>query len=328
MLAALAVTAAAVIVFGATGGGEEQKGPRGAPGIACDAVAEPGTAISALVDDLASAQTVCLREGVHRSSDDIVISARDVTLSSYPGERATLRGRLWIREGADGATVTDLLLDGRNPGDTPSPTVNANNARFHGNEVTNQHTAICFVLGDDEYGEASGTVIEDNEIHDCGQLPATNQDHGIYVAHAVETVIRNNWIYSNADRGVQLYPDADRTLVTGNVIDGNGQGVIFGGNGERTSDDNLVERNLITNSTIRWNVESSWPDDVVGTGNVVRRNCIFGGVRDDGDGSIQTPARGFDVSDNLIVDPLYVDRGAGDFELEPESPCADLLAGS
>ena len=42
-------------------------------------------------------------------------------------------------------------------------------------------------------------------------------------------MIRDNWIYDNADRGVQLYPDADGTVVTGNVIDGNGEGVIFGG---------------------------------------------------------------------------------------------------
>ena len=72
-------------------------------------------------------------------------------------------------------------------------------------------------------------MIEHNRIHDCGVLPATNLDHGIYVAEADHTVIRRNLIYDNADRGVQLYPDADGTVVTGNVIDGNGEGVIFGG---------------------------------------------------------------------------------------------------
>ena len=53
-------------------------------------------------------------------------------------------------------------------------------------------------------------MIEHNRIHDCGELPATNFDHGVYVAEARDTVIRDNWIYSNADRGVQLYPDAGR----------------------------------------------------------------------------------------------------------------------
>ena len=72
-------------------------------------------------------------------------------------------------------------------------------------------------------------VIEGNRIHDCGELPAANHDHGIYVGNAAGRSIRDNWIYDNADRGIQLYPDADRTAITGNVIDGNGQGVIFGG---------------------------------------------------------------------------------------------------
>ena len=49
-------------------------------------------------------------------------------------------------------------------------------------------------------------VIERNRIHDCGELPATNHQHGIYVAHAIGTVIRDNWIYDNADRGFSFTP--------------------------------------------------------------------------------------------------------------------------
>ncbi len=52
--------------------------------------------------------------------------------------------------------------------------------------MTNYHTAICFSVVDG----ANGTVIENNNIHDCGTLPVTNNDHGIYVAsdeHAIPT---------------------------------------------------------------------------------------------------------------------------------------------
>lgn len=227
------------------------------------------------------------------------------------------------REG-DGATVENLALDGIS-GDGPSPTVNANDVVFRGNDVTNGHTAICFVLGDDQYGVANDTLIENNRIHDCGRLPATNHDHGIYVAHASGTVIRDNLIYDNADRGVQLYPDADDSLVTGNVIDGNGEGLIISGNDTKESENNLIEHNLITNSAIRYNVESHWPGSV-GDGNIVRENCVFGGARDDGEGGIETPAEGFEASDNLIVDPLYVGPEAGDYALEEDSPCSELGA--
>ena len=66
-------------------------------------------------------------------------------------------------------------------------------------------------------------LITGNRIHDCGRLPATNHDHGIYISNAVGTVVRSNWIYSNADRGVQLYPNADDSIVTRNVISATGR---------------------------------------------------------------------------------------------------------
>jgi parallel beta-helix repeat protein len=318
--ALLLVVGAAVIVAG--GGEEGGAGPKGSADASCDQVAEPDRAAELFVASLDQGETGCLKEGTHTASGVIELSAPGVTLTSYPGERATLAGRLVITRQADRATVENLALDG-SPGDGPSPTVNASDVVFRGNDVTNGNTGICFVLGDDTYGEADRTLIEDNRIHDCGRLPATNHDHGIYVAHASGTVIRDNLIYRNADRGVQLYPDADDSLVTGNVIDGNGQGLIISGNGDKTSDNNLVEDNLITNSTIRYNVESHWPGPV-GDANIVRRNCVFGGVRDDGQGGIESPAEGFEALDNLVDDPLYVDPAAGDFELAEDSPCANL----
>ena len=70
-------------------------------------------------------------------------------------------------------------------------------------------------------------MIERNRIHNCGQLPPTNHHHGIYVEASDGARITDNWIYDNADRGIQLFPDAQGTYVARNVIDGNGQGVIF-----------------------------------------------------------------------------------------------------
>jgi parallel beta-helix repeat protein len=323
LLVGLLIVAGAVVVY--AGDDEaERPGPKGSAGVACDEIAQPDDAAGAFVASLDPGETGCFREGTHSADDVITLSAPTATLTSYPGERATLAGRLVVRRGADGATIENLTLDGSS-GDGPSPTVNANDVSFRGNDVTNGHRGICFVLGDDRYGQADGTLIEDNRIHDCGRLPATNQDHGIYVAHASGTVIRDNLIYGNADRGIQLYPDADDSLVTGNVIDGNGQGVIISGNESSASENNLIELNLITNSTIRYNVESHWPGPV-GSANVVRRNCVFGGARDDGQGGIKAPAEGFEASDNVVADPLYVDPGTGDFALEDGSPCAELGA--
>ena len=207
--------------------------------------------------------------------------------------------------------------------------MNADDAVFVDNDVTNYNTAICFNLGGTVYGRANRTVIQGNRIHDCGELPATNLDHGIYVEHATDTVIVDNLIYDNADRGVQLYPDAQNSYIADNVIDGNGEGVLIGGGeeefGPQTSNGNLIEHNVITFSTERYNVEADWGDGVPGEDNLVRRNCVFGGARGSDRAGLALDA-GFVAEDNLLADPLYVDREARDLRLGVGSPCLYLDA--
>jgi hypothetical protein len=250
-----------------------------------------------------------------------------MTITSYPGERATVAGRLSIKDTADFVTISSLDLDGRNASNLPSPTVNGDDVTFVGNDVTNHHTAICFSIGPTTYGRANRTLIERNRIHDCGKLPAANLDHGVYVEHATDARIVDNVIYDNADRGVQLYPDAQTTYVARNVIDGNGEGVLIAGGveefGPQASSDNVVEQNVITNSTQRHNVESHWGSALVGERNVVRNNCIHGGARD-GDNHGLAPDHGFSASNNVFADPLYSNRPAKDFRLAAGSPCTDL----
>ena len=171
-------------------------------------------------------------------------------------------------------------------------------------------------------------MIEDNRIHDCGGLPSTNYDHGIYIVAADDAIIRDNFIYDNADRGIQLYPDAQGTLITGNVIDGNGSGIILSGYGPDASSDTVIENNVITNSKDRDNVESYW-DNKVGTNNVVRNNCIGGGAYDDVDGGILTDGNtGFKATDNLLKAPDYANAAAGDFGIAASNPCAAILKGA
>jgi len=312
--------------------------PAGAPaqdGAPCSRVAGPGESVQALVDSLAPGESGCLRAGEYRESVNITRGGapdRPVTLRSFPGEAAVLAGRLVVKKGADHVTVEQLVLDGRNADRLPSPTVNADHVTFRMNDVTNRNSAICFVIGasnvdnDVKWGRAHDTLIEGNRIHDCGKLPAANHDHGIYVEGADDTRIQGNWIYDNADRGIQLYPDAQRSIVTGNVIDGNGTGVIFSGEGGATSNDNLVYGNIITNARLRPNVESWWGGER-GERNVLRDNCVSGGPRDDGDGGINTADGGFVSRDNRAAHPEFLNRDGKDFRLAPGSPCRALFKG-
>jgi parallel beta-helix repeat protein len=295
----------------------------------CDKVAEPGAgAVQRLVDSLTPGENGCLRAG--RYDGNVTMrrggsgeSAR-VTLRNYPGEQVELVGRLSVT-GAY-VTVEGLKLNGVAAptcpaGATcthlPSPTVNGEHAIFQDNEVTNEHVGICFAVN-----TAHHSIIRRNRIHNCGRMnPVSNHDHGIYLTEAHDVQILDNVIYDNADRGVQLYPNADRNVIRGNVIDGNGVGIIFSGDGGQSSDDNLAEHNVVTNANIRHNIES-WYPDAVGSGNVARNNCLYGGRQ----GNIGTQ-EGFVATRNLIANPLYEDRAAKDFRLRAGSPCAAVLAG-
>jgi parallel beta-helix repeat protein len=248
-----------------------------------------------------------------------------ITLASAPGTTATLLGILYVPDGVNDVVFANLVLNGRNQSGTPSPQVNGDRVVFRGNEVTNENSGICLTLGGsfERYGRARDVVVEGNRIHHCGRLPRTNHDHGIYVEGADNARIVDNAFYANADWGIHLYPDADGSYIAHNVIDGNGAGLIFAGEaagGEYSqpysSDNNLVELNVISNATDRYNIESWWGGPR-GTGNVARENCLWNGAL----GNIDLSRGGFVAHANMFADPLYVDRARYDFRLQPGSPC-------
>jgi len=276
-----------------------------------------------LVSSLAAGETGCLLAGIY--VEDLSIrtggaSGAPITMTSGPGVRATLRGRLWIADSANDVVVSDLNLDGRNAAALPSPSVSGDRVTFRGNDVTNYHTSSCFTIGSSQgWGTAVDTLVEGNRIHDCGKLPTTNHEHGIYVESSRNAHIVGNWIYDNADRGVQFYPDAQNSLVERNVIDGNGEGVSFGGEYGMAANGNVVRDNVISNSTNRYNVESWWPaGNPVGTGNLVKDNCVWNAHYENFDLS----SGGYSAIGNVVADPLYVDRAAKNFTLRAGSSCA------
>ena len=307
-----------------------------AANVTCDRTVTPGAnAVSNLMAALAPGQTGCLRAGLYEEDVELFeggAPGAPVTLRPYPGERAELKGRLLVGKGANHVVVEGLHLNGDNPDRVPSPIIGGDDVVFRNNDVTNHHTSICFAIGSSEradWGRPQRPVIEGNKIHNCGKLPANNHEHGIYAEATDHARIANNWIYDNADRGIQLYPDAQHITITGNVIDGNGQGIIFSGVDGMSSSHNVVRGNVITNSKLRHNVESWWPESTTpGTGNLVEDNCVHGGAEHNALGGIQLSQIGFTAVGNLAKDPQYVARAEKDFRLSPSSPCQGVLAGA
>ncbi|HEY7267384.1 MAG TPA: right-handed parallel beta-helix repeat-containing protein [Solirubrobacterales bacterium] len=304
-----------------------------AAGAGCDKVAAPSGDDSAsgttatpyatarrLVSSLAPGETGCLRAGTYRQ-DELTLATPGITLTGYPGERATLAGRLRVT--APRVTVERLTLDGRNARDLPSPTINADRVVFRHDDVSSRDSSICFILGSLE--EVRHPVIKRNRIHDCGQ-PGGIPDHGIYMQDVRGARIVRNTIYDNAERGIKVGPDSRGARIRRNVIDGNPIGLNFSGDASSASSGNVVTRNVISNSTAYWNVQSYWPGPV-GRGNVVARNCVHGGNPDshyDEDGGI-SGGPGFSAMDNLNASPAYVNRNAKNFRLRPGSECRGVL---
>jgi len=106
-----------------------------------------------------------------------------------------------------------------------------------------------------------------------------------------------------------------------NVIDRNGEGIMFSGDDGDASSNSNVYDNLLTNARIHHDADSWWPaGNPIGAGNVLHDNCIRGGA----EGPLDTSGGGFSAYSNLFVDPDYVDAGAYDYHLAPTSPCLPI----
>lgn len=281
--------------------------------------AAPYATVERVVTTLAPGETGCVRGRVVGSS---WIDTSNVTLTSEPGQRGHIVGQVVIGPATRNVTVRDLDLDASQI-TRPSPIVLGDDALVAGNDITNGHAPmLCMIIGalnHDSGARAERTRVERNRIHDCGT--SDNHRHGIYVEHALDTRIVGNEILDNADRGIQLFPHAQGTIIEGNVIDGNGEGIIFSGRDGYASSNTTVRYNVISNAKLRAGVESWWPEgNPVGTNNVVERNCVWGG-RD----QIDDAGGGFVHRDNLTADPRFVNVAARDLRLQAGSPCAELL---
>jgi parallel beta-helix repeat protein len=233
-----------------------------------------------------------------------------------------------VKPSGHDSTIRGMKLDGR--GDI-GPRIYADGFVLRDNEITNGHTDICVTVSR-WYSDPPprGVVIKRNRIHDCGELPSTNMDHGIYVSEARNTVIRDNWIYDNADRGIQLYHDADGSKVIGNVIFHNGDGMVINGVGSTTSESNVIKGNIIAKSYRGYNVYSGSTGPVA-RNNVLRKNCVWAGNRGSRyqrRGGVMRPARNYMARRNVIAKPHFVHAKAGNLHLRGGGRCKARYRGT
>ena len=230
-------------------------------------LADPYATPEELVDSLAPGQTGCFRAGTYTFSQTDVTQP-GITLAPFGDEAVTLKGSIKVKPAGHDSTIEGMKLNGAGGTSNIGPRIYADGVTLRDNEITNNHTSICVQVGSWYDGPAPrGVVIERNRIHDCGELPSTNKDHGVYLSEARDAIVRDNWIYDNVDRGVQQYSHVDGARITGNVIFNNGEGVNYSGGSNQ-----IVEGNIIANSRFRRNVyagSTGSPGD-----GVLRNNCV------------------------------------------------------
>jgi len=288
---------------------------------------EPFGSAQRLVSALAPGQTGCLMGGVY-SQPELSFArggqaGAPITLASFPGQTATLTGGfVYVPSGSNDVTIENVHID------TAASTqvgvqLMATDGSLIGDDITNDqaHTS-CIILGSNlGWGQALGTVIEDDVIHQCGNVADGNQDHAIYFDNTIDAQVSDNVIWGTAAFAIHLYQDAQGTRITHNVIVDNGYGVIFAGSAEHASDNNIVAHNIIADSTVGYDVQSWW-GGTIGTGNIAQDNCLADGRM----GDQTTVSTGFSSSNNLdAASPMFVDAAAHDYQLQSGSPCQSII---
>jgi parallel beta-helix repeat protein len=290
------------------------------PGVAdaaltCHQTASPTGAISTaqgLVNALSAGQTGCLRAGTY--TGDVTVN-KGVKLTSYGGENAIVRGRVVVT-GA-GAALEKLVLDGRNAGNLASPTIHAADVVLRDNDIQNVSTsAICVNVKTSGSLVPDRFLIERNRIHHCGSLPWTNLLHGLMLENGTGGIVQDNVVYSNADKGLLLYPSLQSATIRRNTVDGNASGIHFG----EATGNTVVENNVVANATRRWNIEMY---NLFGAGNAVRSNCVWASNTYTSRGGIQDQIENYlTLGTNPVVQPGFANRGAGDFSIAAGAGCA------
>ena len=303
--------------------------------------------LATFVTGLPSGAVGCLPAGTYtHSGSAITVTRTDVEVQSVPGQRAVVNGSFrWTATANDGA-LRNIDLHGAVSTQAWALLVQGDNFLLEGMDIDdvesgpNSTNAICVVAGSGEPSLAANEAVNFtarwNRIHDCGD---DDHEHSFYLEHTTGAHLHDNVLYGNGGYAVHMYPDAQGSLIEHNVMSDNSENckanITFSGQNppeypaSYRSQNNTVVRNLITFPVCDYNVESYMPGATSSTppaGNLVEFNCVWSVAGRPGnqanfgwDPASYTGA--YTQRNNLIADPMYQNRAARDYDLQPGSPC-------
>jgi hypothetical protein len=242
----------------------------------------PYRTVARLATSLRPGQAGCL-EPATIFPEHVVIEATGarrapIVIRTGPGPRAILSAGLQLTESARYVRIENLAIRAREDTGSENATVILRGFEIEllrsdisggGDDVSVPRACILV-------DHAGHPVLEQNQIHNCGRRGIDElYAAGIRIGISVNARIADNVIFGNPGDAVALAPNAQRSVVTRNLLVDNASGVFFGGSGAFVSRDNRVTRNVIHLSR-RYAVHGSYKEgNPIGRGNIVFENCLW-----------------------------------------------------
>jgi chitodextrinase len=251
-------------------------------------------------------------------------STSPITISGYPGEQKQVIVKTAIRLAGSYQVFANVVAERNRTYETfDSACTGGPNVQLYGDHDTVSGVEVRNSNASGVYAEgAASATLSGNWIHDNGSH--WNLDHGVYWLSGPNSTIANNIVEHNYANGIKVGPNAQSLLVSENTVNGNGRsGITVCGDTSYTSNNNTVADNILT-----WNGWSSgggfglrtyWESAGIGTGNQAVRNLMYGNTND----NTWYPGGGMTENASILLDPRYVNSGAGDFRLQTGSPAVD-----
>lgn len=234
----------------------------------CTKTLAAGGDLSTFFATLVSGDVACLHGGSYTDGSAVSFSKTNVTLSSYPGERAELVGTGLLVSGT-GDTISDLTIRDVLATDVDGMRVDGSGHHILENSIL--HVARHGIL----LGSSSSRVeIARNFIDQAGADGGSHasslgptQLHGIYAQGDNQTIDRN-LITRSSGYGVHLYAHPSGTIVSENTIVGSitRAGILIDSSGGGLK----VVNNILANNGLASSAGST-------TAGITYRSCSAGG---------------------------------------------------
>ena len=300
-------------LWAAPGGADTNSGTRAAPFLT----------LAKLASTLAPGQTGCLPSGASFGKREVITAVGTrtsrITIRTEPGgARATLSDGVETTQATRFLTLTNLAITARD--DSPNRNVSGTVVlRGYSTALTRSDVGpgtlkeigrSCILLD-----HAGSPLIDGNVLHECNGASPGQYAAGVLASTSVGARILNNVIYGNvAGDAIALSPNAQVSRARFNLMVDNLGGIYFGGDPKVASRDTLVEQNVIMRSG-RFDVHSAYAaNSPVGSGNVVRRNCLWS------PGAVTAAGAGFRMVANRKVS-AHIVKARGTYHLATSSPC-------